>query len=455
MTVTRYGRRLAVLVLLVGAGFAVGDTPPPPTLALAVGGLTYGYLEPCGCGGQQAGGLGRRVSMLRAWRKDLPDLVYLDTGGLTDKPELLPLITRSLAVMGAAACGLASEDYGFYPQIRAAAQQASLQFTSTTPLWKEPPADTPAPPASLLVGPANGPQAAVLSVASGPTGLDDTFERAKAECLRIRSAGKALVTVLISHLGRLTTERLMQQIPEDSRPAIVVLATNSDFSQPVWERMGTLWVPVAWKGRSLSLITIRRSGRRMTIESDQQMVLEGPRDEVVQAWVNDYYSATKATERAGGLPLVSKIPPVTACEPCHASTVAAWRQHPHARAVETLEKAGRDVAACLPCHSEMFRREGIRPQTAGDRGIVCASCHRDLNLHLEDKRHLPIRLAPSYCRQCHSTENSPHYDEDAYLANVAGVCRGKAQERIRHAAGQSPPNAPAGGQARPAGGGPK
>jgi hypothetical protein len=55
------------------------------------------------------------------------------------------------------------------------------------------------------------------------------------------------------------------------------------------------------------------------------------------------------------------------CKACHPAAWAAWREGPHARALESLPERSRGDARCLGCHSP----------AAGDglSGVTCEACH--------------------------------------------------------------------------------
>jgi len=55
------------------------------------------------------------------------------------------------------------------------------------------------------------------------------------------------------------------------------------------------------------------------------------------------------------------------CKACHPAAYAAWRESPHARAVESLPERSRSDARCLGCHSP--------GSGAGLTGVTCEACH--------------------------------------------------------------------------------
>lgn len=55
------------------------------------------------------------------------------------------------------------------------------------------------------------------------------------------------------------------------------------------------------------------------------------------------------------------------CKACHPAAYAAWREGPHARALESLPERSRADGRCLSCHAPAAE--------AGLSGVGCEACH--------------------------------------------------------------------------------
>lgn len=55
------------------------------------------------------------------------------------------------------------------------------------------------------------------------------------------------------------------------------------------------------------------------------------------------------------------------CKACHPAAWAAWREGPHARALERLPERSRADRRCLTCHAPNLE--------AGQAGVTCEACH--------------------------------------------------------------------------------
>jgi hypothetical protein len=231
--------------------------------------------------------------------------------------------------------------------------------------------------------------------------------------------------LLVSHLGEGTTKRLVGSLATASRPNLVVLATGFDEPGPERFEDGLWWLEVARKGRSVTVCRITTDADGLHVDADPMLLDDGLVDGAVQGWVDDYYDRLRAGLDAETRPSPS-FPPVSACLPCHEASVKAWRLHPHAHAVQTLLERRRDVAACLVCHSETFRHDGLRPAPEGDDGVQCASCHGSLKDHLaKGADAASTSLDRAGCEGCHTPDNSPKWDYPSYLAKVHAACRGE------------------------------
>ncbi|MCC7493489.1 MAG: hypothetical protein IT204_14130 [Fimbriimonadaceae bacterium] len=404
-------RGLGGLLLLV---LVSGAAPPDRTVTLVIGGCTDGYLEPCGCGGQQAGGLARRAALVTAVRQRAPGAVYLDLGRLGPPARHAELAAALAARLGAVAVGCGAAE-ARQPAHLAVARAAALPLTNVAP----PEATLPA---MVVFDAAPGVRVGVMSICLGPLAGAELAARL-GELAATATAEGAAWWVLLSHFDQATTARLLDRLPVARRPAVVALALTASEPTPRWTADGTTWVTVAAKGRSLSVVEAHHTNGRWQCQASTELVIEGPRDDVVQGWVDACFAAQKVTESGAPTPPAAPAGPTgAACAECHAATVAAWRQHPHGRAVATLEALGRDVAACLRCHDEDLRQRGVRGAGA-DRGVHCLACHPASAAHLQAATSRPGTISVDACTACHTPDHSPHWQPATYLAQVAAVCR--------------------------------
>ena len=139
-----------------------------------------------------------------------------------------------------------------------------------------------------------------------------------------------------------------------------------------------------------------------------------------------------------------------ACGKCHPTEFAALKDGPHAKAIDTLAKPGRDhwsvpkhkrgvtgigKPECLRCHVTGFGRPGGFPATPPANAqqhpmasVGCEMCHGPGKAHAADpKKPLAIaRLGGTcnecnilpICRQCHDDRNAPRFDYGTALPKM-------------------------------------
>jgi hypothetical protein len=116
------------------------------------------------------------------------------------------------------------------------------------------------------------------------------------------------------------------------------------------------------------------------------------------------------------------------CQPCHAQEFETWSNHPHAKAMASLEaKAATAKEECLACHTTAFGKEGGFPKGAKPADhpdlarVGCESCHGPGGDHvgenatrvgtivsLTDKCDSCVIL--QICGSCHDQANDPGFE---------------------------------------------
>ncbi|MBI5833778.1 MAG: hypothetical protein HZB16_15910 [Armatimonadetes bacterium] len=421
-------RRCAWLLVLATVPLLAGGQPGRGDLSIAIGGLCQDYLEACGCGGRNAGGLARRAAMLTQWRAETPGAkVIIEAGDIGQRTDRLPVIARCLARLSVDVVALSAQDCEDWSKLGPVLGAHLLASTCLTPPVGPPAAGQPEVPAARTVE-SGGWKVGIMAAFAGRLAEADLADAVGGGVTRLRADG-CQVVVLVSHLGSELTASLLAKVPADRRPTVLALATDSDFAESPAERDGVLWVYQARRARSLSTIDFTADGSRTARAA---LVEEGPHDPVMEAWIDEYYRRVRDGESTAS-PTAAQVtfPRPAACVSCHGRAVNAWRTHAHAQAVTTLEQRARDVAGCMGCHDETFRRAGVRPPASGDRGVQCATCHDKLEAHLKAPRtSKPTARDKAGCESCHTTENSPHWEYQRYRESVVGACQGRPQPRL-------------------------
>src|SRR5205823_15000212 len=101
---------LAALLVPAVAGCVEGMTGAPQRLELFVSGDSRGYLEPCGCRRDQAGGLPGRATVIRGSKA--PAKLVLDVGNMTPGSRPYELLKLRYLLEGMAKIGYDAVNLG-------------------------------------------------------------------------------------------------------------------------------------------------------------------------------------------------------------------------------------------------------------------------------------------------------------------------------------------------------
>ncbi len=151
----------------------------------------------------------------------------------------------------------------------------------------------------------------------------------------------------------------------------------------------------------------------------------------IQAMVDRYKAEIRQIEQARlitdkdaveveGLRFVSDLE----CRMCHEGRYEFWLSTPHARAYQTLQKAGQELdPECIGCHTVGYLTSGgfWHPNQVGNlKDVQCESCHGAGSQHLEgDIEQMRSRtVKESACLFCHTDERDDHFNFAATFMNV-------------------------------------
>jgi peroxiredoxin len=174
--------------------------------------------------------------------------------------------------------------------------------------------------------------------------------------------------------------------------------------------------------------------------------------------------AERGAPRSDLLPTAAKHVGSEACKSCHAAEYETWSKSPHAHAVTTLAKAGKQAdEACLACHTTGFGKDGGFPEAAPVAAhedlarVGCESCHGPGGDHVAAnaaKRGTIVSLGDKcdscvilqICGSCHDDANDPGFefevqdkiDATRHGTIEAGTGKPKAADAKSASAGHAP-----------------
>ena len=422
-----------VLLALLFAGFACEPRPERQEPVLLFAGNNYGVLAACGCPGNPSGGFAKRQGLIEQYRRTCRNVLLVDAGDLVpDHPNALLVRTLALAARRADYAAIACGDQEF---LLGAERLRQLVAESDLPLLcanvRDARGQTIVPPHVVrTVGDLKvGIFAVLADRAYGfppmewRTGLvvEDPMAAAKRQ---IQALADCDLVVALSHQPLEDSHRLAAEVP-----GIDVVVSGHDAQtllEP--ERIGeTVLVGAGSVGDILGALRLEggRKGHRRWAQNLTELSARVPGAKWVEDLYWEYVKEAKEKPPADwDTPIPVRYEPAEACAECHKKEYEQWRSTAHARAYESVRKAGRqDDPECLLCHTMGFAREGgfVSMQKTPALGrVTCQACHAVASDHAEKgvKPDPRLRLSSRWCMSCHGPVQSPDFDYFVYKPRI-------------------------------------
>ena len=488
------------LVLLVAWGWLStrgnrgdGESPGPPpaeqglladwsrpALALVLSGEQLGYLEPCGCAENQAGGISRRADLFRQLRERGWPVSGLDLGGLVKRPGReqsqvkYQTLLAALGDMQYAALGIGPRDLalgpGFLLSQNSSGDDAGSR-SGTPPLlaanlvlFDEP--ELPGAPAASVRTRVGKLTVSVIAVI-GATRLESLRTSGYLKDITVRPPADVLpgvledledqpsdLLVLLSQADVAESEALARKFPQFD---LVVSAGGPEDPLVDNPRQigNTMFVTVGQKGKYAGVIGFDPAAeprlRFELVTLDPERFRDSPAmNEHMRTYQRTLREANLAATMLpisypGGTTFVG----AARCGECHTKALAKWKATPHFGAFDSLEtgRAGQHLewvsrkfdAECLSCHVTGWHPQDVLRYKSGyvDEqtsphllGNQCENCHGAGSRHIElieqdkvEAARAEVRVSlkwarQSLCIQCHDLDNSPKFNFDKYWKRV-------------------------------------
>jgi hypothetical protein len=408
----------------------------PAKITLFVSGDSRGYLEPCGCRRDQAGGLPGRATVINTKKPD--ERVVLDVGNMTpgSRPyDLLKLryLTQGMAKIGYDAVNLGKTDAELdLDALRKAMAESPLPYVSANIVAKNGGAPVAEPYRIISRG---GLRIGVTGVASvderdaGP----GVLARPPLEALSgVISAlkGKCDYLVVLAFVDEETIRRIAEQFPE----VMLVLGGDVPQSSSSAQEVNRANVfSVTDRGKVLGEIDLEHgetgyhvAAVRATKIVGEKLAKDPAMVELIGRFKDELrdrryeLASAEGLERIGGQDgTADEFVGQQACIACHADAHRATQSSAHQHAFATLiaRKSEYDPE-CLRCHTVGYGlNSGFVDQqkTPHLANVQCESCHGRGKNHVAAMQAgrrgastLKAVTAAS-CIQCHDTENSENF----------------------------------------------
>jgi hypothetical protein len=197
------------------------------------------------------------------------------------------------------------------------------------------------------------------------------------------------------------------------------------------------------KGQYLSVLnlTLDDSGKKILDYNGEgkplgdEVAKEQTIDAEVKAWEAAYKKHEETAKREKAAKDAStqgteKYVGAEVCGRCHADIYSRWARTPHAKAWDTLAKAGKqDSEECLKCHvvgygeqsgyaltalTDRLGKSVSTTDTSSLRNVQCEACHGMGTFHGTD---MMVKVTPEEtCRNCHAGEYEANFDYSQALS---------------------------------------
>lgn len=351
-------------------------------------GAIRGELEPCGCAPEtQSGGLARLSGFINAEREALEPFILVDAGNslAEDTPQgrlKTEALIRSFGIIGYDAAAFFEVPVYAGPFLK----ETDLKAVSAS----------------------KGLVRSVL-IRRGQLKINISIDP--------KSLKKGMLNLLLT--DKSVTEAA-------SRGWDVVITSSGETTEGAVKADGVVASGYP-KGEKLGVLTLRLDEKGRVSGFDQRWQMLGKdvsEDKRVREVIKEYDAKvaelTKDEEKK--MELSGPWLGAASCIECHESFFESWAATRHAKAFESLEKAGKSKdPECIVCHTTGYGKEGgfkNKVATPALAGVQCEVCHGPGKDHA---RGFSAPAGPgneTVCLKCHTKENSPEFDYELYREKI-------------------------------------
>lgn len=438
---------------------------PVQRVRLAATGHTLGYLEPCGCRVNQAGGVAKRARRVAELRARFPGLLLVDAGSSFGDPGQMPMLDElaraelhlylgTMRSMGYDALAPGWSDLARGPSLFATIGTGSALPYTTANLRHS--RKSLAPPARVVER--DGVRARIVGVfepalpLQRPSRLDASLDSLEIED-PVAAVRAALAGAPSSDLCIVLGELSYRAVREIARtcPEVDVIVTSPDRirgeltangagsslspSSGFLDRAFVLYADLGEYGIETLDLGLGMDGRVVDARVEPFDLGDDVReDPAVRARLDRFYTTVTRTMTTAHVEIPDAADPERrggyagrqACASCHPSETAQWETTAHADAFKTLLDAHRHYQPrCVACHVVGFGTpDGYRSDSRELADVQCEACHGPGAAHARDPirgriaREVPERV----CVSCHTPE---HSDAFVYQDRLPLVAHGK------------------------------
>ncbi len=433
---------IAVLFCFISISASTG-TEGNKKIVIAYTGNVDGYLEPCGCDGtdEMLGGLYKKATYIREYRKTEKNLVLIDSGDLFNehdkiKESYIPsaklkgeVFTKVYKDLGIDAINVGELDLALgIDYLKELEKKYDVPFVSANivndkqdPLFKPYVIKTIDNIKVGIIGiMGNTPDVAKPFEEIVGTSLTvlDPVETVTAKVAELKDKVDFVIVLTHQHMGRnWIFARKINGID------VIVGGHHKQKLDTPYEANNTYIVQSSEKQQHQGMLVLEKAADG-TKTATNTLVPLGSKiaDDVnVKAMIDQYNQEVNKlyTMQAAGSAAQEEtvIPRSNKCNECHAEAYEIWQKSAHAKAFRTLADKGKQFNPdCLECHTTRFEEEGgftMQAQQKELRDVQCENCHGDRTPHLADPSVVSqVKPDVKTCLKCHTEYRSAGFEKN-------------------------------------------
>ena len=403
------------------------------SVLLLASGDTRGWIVPCGCAANQAGGLPRRGSLV-AERRQHHDVILVDVGGAPGGVSPYERVKFEAILKGELRMGIAAHNVGD-PEAQLGPEylrriSADLNVPLVSANLRDQQGQLVAEShriisvdrhVVLIVG--------VLSPQYANDGL--TIDAPRDAILSvITNAPKYESLVVLAYLPETELRQLAASLPEAD---VIVGGPTGQSIAPT--TIGPLVLTSATnKGKFMVEVPLHSAAEALDQAGRVIELGASLADDIAQQDnLREFYAELERRDfspiqtdflptQSGDLPVDYRIAGTDSCRKCHARDCHVWDASKHARAWQTLvARSAQYDSYCQQCHTTGYHLPGgfTGVRSSPDRVQVgCESCHGPAQAHVANPTARTAFMALDQCITCHDRENSPNFDYASYWTKI-------------------------------------
>ncbi|NLD36987.1 MAG: hypothetical protein GX654_08965 [Desulfatiglans sp.] len=411
-------------------------------IVIAYTGNVDGYLEPCGCDGDEMlGGLYKKATYIREYRKTEKNLVLVDSGDLFNEHEKIKdsnmpsarfkaeVFTKVYKELGIDAINVGELDLALgVDYLKELEKKYDVPFVSANIvndknelLFKPYVIRTIGNIKVGIIGiMGNTPDVSkpFEEIAGSTLSVLDPLETATAKVAELKDKVDFVIVLTHQHMGRnWIFARKIDGID------VIVGGHHKQKLDTPYEANNTYIVQSSEKEQHQGMLVLEKAADGTKTASNTLVPLDDKiaDDANVKAIVDEYNQEVNklyTTPIAGSSAQEEAVTPRSvACKECHGEAYEIWEKSTHAKAFQTLVNKERQFNPdCLVCHTTRFEEAGgftMKAQQKELRDIQCENCHGDRTAHLTDPG-VVSQTAPDVktCLKCHTEYRCPDFEKN-------------------------------------------